>query len=378
MSVKFEPKRLQQARSLRRMSLADVGEEVEVSRQALSQFERGDRTPSPETLEKIASALAFPIEFFWKGIGEIEGRTRSMIHYRSLRRTRDSILDKQRAAAAMDLSASVMDSLQQYVDYAPAFVPKIAEDVDPLQLTGEDVEEIANGVRLALGIGKGPISDMTLLVENQSIPVVHYPFPDGLDGLSAYYGDRPFIMVSSDASYARSRLNIAHEFGHLVLHEAISYVDEIDMETFKKVEDQAWRFAGALMLPAESFLSDVYSTTLDALVLLKKKWGVSIAAMVRRLRVLDVISAEQSKYLNIQIRQRGWAKKEPGDEVPREVSRLFGRAAEYLDSSGSLRLHELAMAAKLPLPIIAHALEVEQASLLPPRIENVVAFRPRS
>ncbi len=63
------------------------------------------------------------------------------------------------------------------------------------------------------------------------------------------------------------------------------------------------------MLPAESFLNDVYSTTLDALVLLKKKWGVSIAAMVRRLRVLDVISAEQSKYLNIQIRQRGWAKK---------------------------------------------------------------------
>ncbi len=79
MSVKFEPKRLQQARSLRRMALADVGEKVDISRQALSQFERGDRTPSPETLEKIANALSFPIEFFWKSIGEIEGRSRSMI-----------------------------------------------------------------------------------------------------------------------------------------------------------------------------------------------------------------------------------------------------------------------------------------------------------
>ncbi len=64
--------------------------------------------------------------------------------------------------------------------------------------------------------------------------------------------------------------------------------------------------------------------------------------------------------------------------MPREVSRLFGRAAEYLDSSGNLRLHEFAMAAKLPLPIIAHALEVEQALLLPPRIEKRDCFPPES
>ncbi|WP_239510974.1 ImmA/IrrE family metallo-endopeptidase, partial [Stenotrophomonas maltophilia] len=64
---------------------------------------------------------------------------------------------------------------------------------------------------------------------------------------------------------------MAHEFGHLVLHESISVEGELDIETFRLVEDQAWRFAGALMLPAESFLKDVYSTSLDALLLLKKR-----------------------------------------------------------------------------------------------------------
>lgn len=359
------------------MTLADLGERVELSRQALSQFENGDRTPAPETLEKIAAALEFPIHFFWKGIGEIENRKRSLIHYRSIRRTRELILDKQRAASAMDMAAAVMDSLQEYVSYSPASVPKISDSIDPLQLDGDEIEEIANGVRRSLGIGFGPISDMTLLVENQSIPVVHYSFPAGLDGLSAYYGDRPFIMVSSDASFARSRLNVAHEFGHLVLHEAISYTDEIDPETFKKVEDQAWRFAGAFMLPEESFLKDVYSTSLDALVILKKKWGVSVAAMVRRLNVLEAITPSQAKYLNIQIRQRGWSKHEPGDEVPREVSRLFGRATEHLENSGHLKLHQFATESRLPHAVLAHALEVERAALLPPVAENVVQFRPR-
>ncbi|UZW61540.1 helix-turn-helix domain-containing protein [Lysobacter enzymogenes] len=276
MQVKFEPRRLRQARAMRRMTLADVGSKTELTRQSLSQFENGDRTPAPETLFRIAEALDFPIEFFSKGFGEIESRSRSLVHYRSLRRTRESILDQQRASAVLDMAAAVMDSLEEYIEYQDATVPKISDQVDPLSLSGDDVEEVANNVRRELGIGNGPISDIVLLLENRSIAVMHYPLPDGMDGLSAYYGNRPFVVVSSGASPARSRLNVAHEFGHLVLHENVSDGVELDFATFKLVEDQAWRFAGAFMLPEESFLRDVYNTSLDALVQLKKKWGFQL------------------------------------------------------------------------------------------------------
>lgn len=378
MQAKFEPRRLKQARALRRMTLADLGARTDVTRQGLSQFENGDRVPAPETLLRIAAELDFPIEFFWRGVGPVERSPRSLVHYRSLRRTRDTILDQQRAAAVLDMAAAVMDAMQEHVDYADADIPKISPDVDPLSLSGDEVEEVANAVRKELGLGLGPISDVTLLVENRSIPVMHFPLPDAMDGLSAYYGERPFIVVSSDATRDRSRLNVAHEFGHLVLHESISVEGELDIETFRLVEDQAWRFAGALMLPAESFLKDVYSTSLDALLLLKKRWGVSVAAIIKRLQVLGILNQDQVKYLNIQKRQRNWSRAEPGDDVQRETSRLFRRAADYLSAEAGIPLHQFAAEARLPLPILASALETTPAELLPPRLENVVQFRPKS
>ncbi|MEL7937698.1 ImmA/IrrE family metallo-endopeptidase [Pseudomonas delhiensis] len=45
------------------------------------------------------------------------------------------------------------------------------------------------------------------------------------------------------------------------------------------MEDQAHRFAGVFLLPAETFAADVRSSvTLDSLLLLKQRWGVSVAA----------------------------------------------------------------------------------------------------
>lgn len=71
MQAKFEPRRLKQARALRRMTLADLGARTDVTRQGLSQFENGDRVPAPETLLRIAAELDFPIEFFWRVWGQL-------------------------------------------------------------------------------------------------------------------------------------------------------------------------------------------------------------------------------------------------------------------------------------------------------------------
>lgn len=378
MSVKFEPKRLRQARAMRRMTLADLGARTDLTRQGLSQFEKGDRNPSAETMVKLAGALEVPIEFLTREIGPVESSARSMVHYRSIRRTRDLIIEQERASAILDICAAVLDTFQGHIEYQKSTVPKIDDHLDPLALSDEDVEAIAQDVRARLGIGSGPISDVTLLVENQAVAVVNFPLPTGMDGLSAYYGDRPFIVVSSEVPYARGRLNIAHEFGHLVLHQSVGDEYAIDLATFKRVEDQAWRFAGAFLLPHTSFLRDVYSTSLEALLSLKEKWGVSIGAIIMRLQALDVLDREQVKYLRIQMAQRGWSKVEPGDDRPRERARLFRRAADYLKGEEGIPLHELASESRLPSSWLASALDVEVAALLPPRVENVIQFTKRA
>jgi len=374
----FQPKRLQQARCLKRMSVSEVGDAIEVTRQSLRQFETGERTPLPKNVEKMAAVLGVPVEFFLRPFGKLESSKRSIVHYRSLKRTRDLIREQQRAGAFLDLAAAMMDTLEQHIEFDAARVPRLIDpSTDVLSLDLDAIEELAASARKHLGLGEGPISDVTLLIENLSIPVIYAPLPDGMDGLSAWYGDRPFIVVSSEASHARSRANVAHEFGHVIAHQEISEESELDDETFDIVEPQAWRFAGAFLLPAKSFLSEVYSVSLDSLLVLKTKWGVSVAAMIRRLRDLGVIDDYQFKRLRIQLSARKWLKVEPGDDREREKSRLMNRAAQFLAENGELSIPDLANESKLPREFLSNALEIPPEGLLPPPPRNVVQFRMR-
>lgn len=52
-------------------------------------------------------------------------------------------------------------------------------------------------------------------------------------------------------------------------------------------------------------------------------------------------------------------------------------AADYLSAEAGIPLHQFAAEARLPLPILASALETTTAELIPPRLENVVQFRPK-
>ena len=75
-------------------------------------------------------------------------------------------------------------------------------------------------------------------------------------------------------------------------------------------------FAGAFLLPAESFIKDVraYPTDLKYYLWLKRKWRVSVAAMVYRSRQLEIITSNQHQYMMRQISKNGWRKQEPDDE----------------------------------------------------------------
>ena len=102
---------------------------------------------------------------------------------------------------------------------------------------------------------------------------------------------------------------------------------------FKQIENQANRFASAFLLPEETFLNDLTYPTLDSFWLLKEKWKVSIALMIRRCFDLNIIDEDDYRKLNINLRRRGWHKKEPQDdaleiEKPRFLKRAFDLIVE--------------------------------------------------
>ncbi|WP_352870220.1 ImmA/IrrE family metallo-endopeptidase [Mesorhizobium sp. M1409] len=80
-----------------------------------------------------------------------------------------------------------------------------------------------------------------------------------LDGLSRWGSDRrPHVLLAQ--SFARRQFDAAHELAHLLLHRAVSE-DEL-VENFKLIQDQAHRFASALLLPASQFSAEVTSASL--------------------------------------------------------------------------------------------------------------------
>ena len=145
-------------------------------------------------------------------------------------------------------------------------------------------------------------------------------------------------------------MNLAHELGHLVMDVAPG-VDE---------EKAAFRFAGALLAPVEVVHREVgksRATISQAeLLLLKRSLGMSIQAILYRLRDLNVITDNYYKKWCILISKRHYRKAEPNplpQEIPTWLLRTVLRAlAEGLVSNDDAE-RILGATAQLPKPALS-------------------------
>ena len=137
-------------------------------------------------------------------------------------------------------------------------------------------------------------------------------------------------MLGSDKdSAARSRFDAAHELAHLILHNSVT---KLGPPLHKLLEEQANRFAGAFLLPVDGFTNDIGALlTLNSLWVLKRKWRVSIAAMIHRCEDLGILSQDQAKRLWIRHAQKGFKVREPlDDELPIEEPVFLQRCFELI------------------------------------------------
>ena len=172
-------------------------------------------------------------------------------------------------------------------------------------------------------------------MENNGAIVLRHPLDaETLDALSGWARPEniPYVLLNSDKDCAvRSRLDLAHELGHLMLHQQITITTLHKQELFSLIEKQAFRFGASFLLPAEPFLADLYSISLDALKVLKRKWKVSIAMMIERLKHLGVIDDDQHRRLRINYVARKWTRQEPfDDEIPVEQPSVIVAAFRLL------------------------------------------------
>lgn len=309
------PSRIKQARVSRGYSMGELGDLVGVSRQAISKYEIGTYTPTEAVLSRIASVLRYEISFFRKPLPS-DAASPSPVFFRSRRSTTKK--SKEAAKEKIAIFQEIDKYLRQFVSFPKVNLPTIDYHFTYEQLNIQQIEKFAIAVRNYWGLGNAPIVNLTNVFQKNGIMISVMNLNNKkIDAFSVWKDAIPYIFLSSEKySDVRLRFTLAHELGHLLLHA--NYINEEEIQTkviSEKIEKEADLFAAALLLPAATFSNDIYSTSIDHFINLKKKWKSSIGSMIYRCQDLDLLTENQIKYLKDQMSYNRYWKSEPLDNI---------------------------------------------------------------
>ncbi len=318
----FEADQLRLAREYRGLQRKELAKLLGVTPSAVSQYEAGRIKPTPQMISRMKLALHFPVGFF------VEPPSSSVAvdqcHFRSLRSCTQT--QRRRMAAAATLVGGLVAHLAVNVDFPTENLLLLVSDPPD---SDEEIEGLAVDARKHWGLGLGPITHISKLVESHGV-VVSRTFHDcaQVDAFSLWHSARPLIFLNADKnSGTRSRYDVAHELGHLVMHTDCLPGDQ-------RHEQQAHRFAGAFLLPRETFGRECPRRLIwPHLLELKERWGVSLSAIAHRAFDIGLFSASAYRRANVQLSQRGWRDKEPQEPLPEEPT-LLRRALSLLETTG--------------------------------------------
>lgn len=327
-------------------SLDDLAQKTEKSRQFIHSLENSLRQPNNDMITKISMFLGVHPDYFsFKVMGLV---TEDAIHFRKLKSTSQAMRAKTVARAEFICRAiSVLDD----------FLNLPAIDI-PFYIS-EDIEEVAEYCRNKWGLGISPVSNMVRLAEKIGIIVLNLEDISKEIDASSIAAARPIILRNlSKPSPCRHRFDVAHEIGHLVLHQGIVTGD-------KKTETEANRFASAILLPRQAmyqFFPKPINNRIQwsKISEFKLYWKVSKAAIFYRARQLGLLNENQYKSAVITLQRKGEAISEKEDH-------LIEGESPYLLKNGLKALQDenlqlISSKLRLPNKLIASFLGIDLVS----------------
>lgn len=296
----------------------------------ISKYEHNKSIPSVDFLLLAASILKIPSSYFLH-------EPKSNVNWLAFRR-RSTLLSKEQEA----VKAYAADIAELQIELQTLIYPNSAAnlpEVMPVE-SGHDAEKAASQLRECWKLDEHPIDSLVQTAEDNQIIVVGWQKHEGeFDGLSGWCNHNfPVTVISIAVEVDRRRFTLAHELGHLVMNT--------QTVSDKVAEKLAHRFAAALLVPSERAIHELGTRRtrldLEELGILKRKYGLSIAAWIFRAKDLNIITENHAKILWQEMSRRGWRHKEPvdyiGDELPLHLEQMAHRAvAEGLMSPDRIR-----------------------------------------
>lgn len=320
---------LKRIRLLKNLSLEKAGKLLNMSAPAVSKYEKGSIVPNSTKLIEFANAYNVRVQDLIKtyNVPEMKFnafRKKQRLTGQNLELLKDIIRNK------------VSDYLEvielNNINLLPKKIKKYSCN------TIEDAENAANSFRKDYGLSiDQPISDLINVLENIGIVIIQIDnynnkFKD-FDGLSEIVNNIPIIVILKDSDGARQRFTISHELGHLIL----------DINKNLDEEKICNKFAGSLLMPKNSVINEFgnsrFNVSYYELKAFKKEYKVSLAAIVYRLKELNIISEYLYKKINISFSSNGFKKNEP-IQIEQEESYQFNKLVHKLEINDIISLNK--------------------------------------
>lgn len=328
--------RLASARKMAGLSLQQLSDLLGtkgVSKQALNKYEQGKMKPESSVLVALANALGVSVDYFFaKPNVKIVLKD---VEYRKF-------ITKISKPVQISIEEKAKAQFERYFDLEEILQLKDKRDYfkynKPIN-TAKDAEEAAKTLRKQWDLGYDAVPDVVEMLEDKGYKVIELDAQEGFDGLSATINGEPVIALNKNKNetfdIVRKRFSALHELAH----HALVFPDEMKE---KEQEKLCHAFASAVLYPEEMAKKELHKERFHfyekELILLKERWGLSIAAIFSRAKQLGIINDNTYRRFNIGYRTREYHKpgKEPGrflsKEVPTRMERLvfLGLAKEVL------------------------------------------------
>ena len=294
-----------------------------------------------QTIEKIAHALRFPVEFFCAD--DVEELPVEVASFRAL--TKMTAAQRDIALSAGAIALLLNQWIENKFDLpAPEFPEDYRISSDGKSKSGDhqessegaqypdigqenDPEAAAEMLRRYWDLGELPIKNMIAQLESKGVRVFSLSVDAReVDAFSMWYGDIPFVFLNTKKTAERCRFDAAHELGHLVMHRH-------GAPQGQEAEKEANAFASAFLMPRRSVLANApRAATLKSLISHKKYWNVSAAALNYRLHSLNLTTDWTYRTLCIDLAKLG-RDREP-EPSPFETSQVLKKVFASLRQDG--------------------------------------------
>jgi Zn-dependent peptidase ImmA (M78 family) len=268
-----------------------------LSQSNLSKFEKGFGVLSEDIQSKIIEFLEFPVEFFNRKINSFIENA----NYRKKTTIGKNVIQKFENKCR--LIGYIVDEFSETIDW-PEF------KLSPLNVEeGYDPQYVANYNRKLLKLSKEePVRNIINLLESHGIIIYEIDDNEKFDGVS-FITDKgfPVIIVNKNFSNDRKRFTIAHELGHILLHNENNF----PISSYRDKEKEANVFASEFLMPENEIKNSLRYLKMGDLGQLKQYWLTSMSSIIRKAKDLKCIDDNRYKFFMIEMSRHGYTMKEP-------------------------------------------------------------------